>query len=551
MALLPILIGSHALKTSNELSDVDIIFNEEIPKCDNVKSITDTKIIEWCNKDEHKQIIKMNDYDVIVCPTKLLYVIYKSHIARIINYFAEQDENIKIWLKYHNSYLKLREMLDYKEMDRILFSDDYEKTEENVFLREIFHERFDECIQKHGETEISLEENQEEFFKDNVKRFIDHDELHVIMNDGQEPIFKKILNEKNVGLDKDKFFALTIEERRTMIAQEILVLIFERNIIPTLKTLGKEIDKKLWNLIASKFKDILTDVFCNFATNLCGQKHYFLRWYVIDHGKEFLNPITYNFQKYFQEIIKKLGIDMCEDITKSLSDEDKISIWTDYKISEETRKNIHKISNFHVLNDFSYGYLKDMKEKIETLDNKLHDNIFKNTKLVVAYHNKNICLYVVEGSLAGKGIYIENDIIKLFILEIKSENNYIVFDKIDIENEIITTKNMFTKNEIIKIKDTITKNYEIKILQCWCYTSGCSDMGYHRCSNDEETIDRGTEKKTDTDYFEFLNFAGIYDYAKPLMQKIASSILKCDNNYNDYDYREFIAPEYQSEYESE
>lgn len=105
--------------------------------------------------------------------------IKKSCIHRIIPYFKDIDLNINIWHKNVNQYLSLRENCDihYKELNKIIYNS------ENNFniINKVFYLGFNEINELIEDTKISFDDNKNNFFDDNVPRFIDHDKLHILV----------------------------------------------------------------------------------------------------------------------------------------------------------------------------------------------------------------------------------------------------------------------------------------------------------------------------------------------------------------------------------
>jgi hypothetical protein len=195
-----------------------------INQFDFVKSNTNLDILNYIDKYSDKQdIIQTDNIFFKVAPIEILLAIYSSHIIRIIPYSnSTQSVNISKWYRYLDNYLMLRNISDYKYFDSIFYGKltEFENTEQNLLLRKIFNDRFEETIEKFGDTDIDLENKTTDvFFKDFVLRYIEHDRLHLIINDEKEPIYKKVLSESNVSLDKNKFDNLSREEKTEIIKQ--------------------------------------------------------------------------------------------------------------------------------------------------------------------------------------------------------------------------------------------------------------------------------------------------------------------------------------------
>lgn len=280
--LYPILIGSRAAKTNRQDSDFDIILDDmtllkNIPegiKVDVFNRDYDLELMRYVNDLEDVEHVDIFGLDVIVCPLDILAVIYLTSIIRIIPYANDQLTNIQIWHKRIKTYNKIRSNINYKEFDEKLY-------DESTFIGNNYKKRFDDKINTYGDALISLEESAKIFFDDNVKRKFDHDYLHDIvaeLNRGPEdkaPIFERYQRDDSVGLDEELFKNGESSEKINMVQEEIITLLLERKIIPSLDLEG--------NYLLEQYFTDLQEISAHFATNLCGQGHHFLRKWVLDH----------------------------------------------------------------------------------------------------------------------------------------------------------------------------------------------------------------------------------------------------------------------------
>lgn len=83
---------------------------------------------------------------------------------------------------------------------------------------------------------LSLDQNKEDFFTDNVSYKIDHDQMHLICN--PEPTYRKCLADgAQIKIDRDKFEAMPFKDQVSMFQEEIHVIMFERYIYKVKKPL--------------------------------------------------------------------------------------------------------------------------------------------------------------------------------------------------------------------------------------------------------------------------------------------------------------------------
>jgi len=76
---------------------------------------------------------------------------------------------------------------------------------------------------------MDLKQSADKFFNSNIKRIINHDELHEKLKLTEVPAYKKILqNNITVEVSKDKFDDLSYDEKLSTVLEECLVLACER-----------------------------------------------------------------------------------------------------------------------------------------------------------------------------------------------------------------------------------------------------------------------------------------------------------------------------------
>jgi len=337
MSHLPVLIGSFAHKPKylmvdvNKYKDIDIItdvcIKDKIPiefrhlKIDqtiinpNVETSL-SLIFNYCNSNIQDQKVTkiLNSIQIIICPAYLLYALKKSHIHRVIPYFVDGTKNIDIWYKNVNQYLNLRVKcgIPYKTLDRIIY--ETQENEIEIIINKIFHKGFSEIVESIGDTKVSLDTDKTDFFKDNIERFYDHDKLHILVaqknRSSDEPIFLKYLKSNSVNLDKELFMADTMNNHIDMLREEIIVLLLERKLLPFVINLHAKFKILYEGYNNKRFKTDIREIVANYATNLCGSDHSWLRNYVIDHLNFLMQYSLQMLEEIIQIILKELKIEL-------------------------------------------------------------------------------------------------------------------------------------------------------------------------------------------------------------------------------------------------
>jgi hypothetical protein len=475
--MLPILIGSRAAKTHNENSDYDFIVNPELKTniLKNTNIVTDIKIDFFdrvydaellcylnINKNTNTKIIKLfNDsLEVIVCPSIYLTMIYLTSVIRIIPYSESQQTNYEIWHKRMKTYNSVRSKINYKDFDKMIMDND-------TFIGSQYKQRFDDKIRIYGDAIITLEEDQEAFFKDNVERPFDHDYLHTIVaklvRNEETLLFLKFQEKHTVGINELLFENGDFNEKITMFQEEILTLMLERKIIPSLDL------EKTYNI--DQFHDDLRSISSHFATNLCGKGHHFLRKWVLDHYFAIMNI------EVFDIILVNKAYELC-------------------KVAMENN-NITKFYNG--LSEES----NEMYDKIIKLFNKdksfISDKI--GNKLYLSGPNRGI-LQLNNGSKKYLEIYF------------KPGKKVIVFKHIEVDNILIQDVDAYyveQQHNITKTKIDTVREIKIETVHHKAYynsISQCTGYGYqgHDAYDEERVISDKTIKPEDDDNDDFYYF---------------------------------------------
>jgi hypothetical protein len=341
----PVLIGSKALKyhgyEQTDLSDcdVDLIVNKELAKeilynCDkkdgkmcffqntkyDLHMVEDynsnMKIFNFLNDEQaiNKKLITLTNIgQVILPPLELLYVIKKSHVMRIMSVTNNQQQNLDIWHKQMIYYTWIRNKFGYLRLDQILYGDDkfgevIAKNDEYRYLRDIYLTRFSETVQKVGDTTISMEKTEDEFFNDKVKRHVEHDELHKLVakmnRNTTELIFEKLKDDSNMAnLSLGKFKVADYNDIIEMFREELMVLLLERKWIPECVMNGyTSINRK-------QRENEMKDLIPHYMTNLCGSGHYWLRRYVLDHYNTIIDIRNYEGMDQIVRTVANIELD--------------------------------------------------------------------------------------------------------------------------------------------------------------------------------------------------------------------------------------------------
>lgn len=299
---------------------------------------TEAFIFNICNEALSNPSIKIpvdtikinNEIDVIVAPVEFVYSLKKGHIHRILNLTLFQQQNIKIWHRQVRLYNMIRQNYDYKRLDWMIYEDGIynnplpierqaNETDLKYYMRKIFLMEFDAVNRQVGDTKLDLNKTEEEFFKDNVRRYIEHDELHkqVALYYRNDPIPLFIKHQKdgktNVNCDKDSFFEAPYNEQLQLIIEEICVLFLERKWIPEIMQ-SQEICHKDFNKERKIIE--LNEIIAHYFTNLCGMGHSWVRRFCLDHYDILTNLNHYNFEKIYDLICTIFKLDDRELLSK-------------------------------------------------------------------------------------------------------------------------------------------------------------------------------------------------------------------------------------------
>lgn len=491
--------------TCSEKKDKMCFFNFEginhkvdLMLCD--KSPVNKIIWEYCNTNPTKYITLFGTIKVIVCPLEILYVIKKSHLHRILPISGSKSYDIEIWYKHVNMYELMRQKLGYEKMDLILYGKDkYGKPidlNSNLIsnledmCRLVFKMNFDETINRVGDTLISMEKSNDDFFTDNVERFIEHDDLHkeiALMCRGVDTVlyddFKEDSN--SASLSKNLFIGAESNKRNQCLYEEVMVLLLERKYIPQMIKCHVEpkipIDKCNKDEMLVNLKEIVA----HFATNLCGQGHSWLRQYVIDHIHLLVNSNAYDLDALYKLCATITKADEIESNIKQHNLTDMLNKIQTHKLDKDLLPDIgiyDTYKSYSIGDGYSIFNLEGVRIK----------NIKKNMNITFTSHldYKPYNVYI-DMLISGNGKIIFDDpfsdevwfynVDKNFGLIIRENNPHvnmtIFYCKISMDGKYTVKINgEYYKLDSLKNPSTFNQSYTKKYKMYYYYSSSCTEF---------------------------------------------------------------------------
>ena len=330
--------GSFAVKyhgIDTQIADIDILSTGG----DDVK---DEKDVIKC--DSNKLILKLPHSKIIIPDLITMTLIYKSHIHRIIRHGNHQSSVMK-WFSQIRRYGQLLKKAGKTNILKILYGKgehyvdaiatdkQYYEDEPLDYLiyRKFYIARFNEANEKWGDAIVEMKKTNEEFFNDNVLRFVDHDEvIHRKIADWKRGTKSELPFEcfkedsKMAELSSKLFFLDENEDKRiSCVREEIMALFIERKLLPALVKFGK---------IPMGLEEQLFEITSHHITNLCGTGHYWLRQWCLDNFEKF-DPLRHSYD-----------IDGMIKITKDIVDEHKLTSKT-VESKDETTESKNNDSN--------------------------------------------------------------------------------------------------------------------------------------------------------------------------------------------------------------
>lgn len=97
----------------------------------------------------------------------------------------------------------------------------------------LYNMLYDVWEERHGKKKAFLNVPAEEFFNERVERIYDHDSIHRSIAYYERPLYERILKDGHeVMVDREKFEALTLEDKFRLVREEVYATALERVLIP-------------------------------------------------------------------------------------------------------------------------------------------------------------------------------------------------------------------------------------------------------------------------------------------------------------------------------
>ena len=98
---------------------------------------------------------------------------------------------------------------------------------------EFYFMLIDDWSKLHGTKNLNFNKPHKELFMDSVNRKYSHDELHEVLKMNDTPMYKKVLKDQDKALcDYELFNALSNRKKLELAMEEVVVIAYERYIIP-------------------------------------------------------------------------------------------------------------------------------------------------------------------------------------------------------------------------------------------------------------------------------------------------------------------------------
>lgn len=137
--------------------------------------------------------------------------------------------NVLYTIKVSHAFWNLRNGSWSKHMHDVMYFQDKGCT----IVDGLYDVLYKTWVEVHGPKRANLNVPASEFFTGTVQRKYDHDSIHASIAYGSQPMYEKILRDgSEVAVARDKFEALTHEEKCQLVREEVYATALERILIP-------------------------------------------------------------------------------------------------------------------------------------------------------------------------------------------------------------------------------------------------------------------------------------------------------------------------------
>lgn len=158
-----------------------------------------------------------------------------TYIDKMIPYTINGDiltatPDMLYTIKVSHAFWQLRNRSWEKHMHDVLFFQEKEcKLIENFY--DVLYQTW---VEVHGAKKANLNVPASEFFTKTIDRKYDHDSIHSSVAYGEQPLYEKILRDgSEVSVSKDKFEALSFDDKCNLVREEVYATALERILIPS------------------------------------------------------------------------------------------------------------------------------------------------------------------------------------------------------------------------------------------------------------------------------------------------------------------------------
>lgn len=426
---LPILIGTSAVKACGikgvVSNDIDLLFpSKKAPKCMEVDLHISEELYNalkpFCQPGIYKRV------EVLIPSPEALLMLYRANAIRSRS-FPSKDK----WINGLNVIKILEEYLD-NNVDECNISYLFDRAEIQYGYYNQYEKLYRACVRytvkNFGDAPGMEDRENEDFFKDKVERFVQHDEIHLrvgmIYRRVRTELFYELKTDTGkVELDRNKFDKKVVEDIDfiwQLFKEELTVLCVERFML-----IARHIGMTPLTLeeICTHMKDFLIP---HFITNLCGSSIKSSEPEAYSDDGFLRRFLIHNFWTFMQDY-DEAGLNMIYDAAMSVCET------IDVPLAKP---------NSYPLKNFCEEHIKDAK----TLDllNNIPDAEFRATRrlmsdreLVITQGPNNtqiICFF------SGNYYAVTNDlqVIARGVLEISRIKSTIVFETREKKESYVT-----------------------------------------------------------------------------------------------------------------